>query len=185
MASLIHLQCEVDFFHTVTNNSKIPSWSSWSAQTDKEQQSETHGYRAVTDAAVSLYSNLSLFRQQLQTGNQIHGVIYEAGSRLIQLDEDLSQKSQNSDILTGDLMATKLYTKSKSHYYLRAPTVGRMSTLKKVFENAVIAAASSSGKFIILVLSVVVSVDLSLSPELLRLFLVHDFPLHAYQLKTN
>lgn len=98
--------------------SDVSNTSGWT--NGQEQQEDAD--RAVTDAAVSLYTNLSLFRQQLPPHNQMSGVIDGAGTVCSH----------------GSI--------SRSHYYLRSPTVASMSELKRVFESCVIAAATTSGE---------------------------------------
>jgi hypothetical protein len=72
---------------------------------------------------VTLYSSLSLLRQKLQPGNQIHGVILQTGK---------------CQVASGRAF-------SKCHYYLRTPTVPEMDQLKTAFEAAVNEAATVSG----------------------------------------
>ncbi|OWA55030.1 Peptidase M20 domain-containing protein 2 [Hypsibius exemplaris] len=91
------LECEVEFFGK-DNDAGPEPWSSSAS---------------ATDAAVLLYTSLSLLRQKLNAGNQIHGVIFEAG------------KPQP----TGKSYA-------KCHYYMRTPTVPEMDTLKQSFQAA-------------------------------------------------
>ncbi|XP_055354532.1 xaa-Arg dipeptidase-like [Paramacrobiotus metropolitanus] len=107
------LECEVTFSHDASNESNLPGCPFGQDVQDAQQ--------SVVDASIALYAKLSLFRQQLQTANQIHGVIYHAGV----------------ECQDGRWMA-------RSHYYLRAPTVVRMAELKRVFQNAVDAAAMFS-----------------------------------------
>ncbi|GAU98757.1 hypothetical protein RvY_09865 [Ramazzottius varieornatus] len=68
---------------------------------------------AATDCAVLLYSSLSLLRRTLQPGNQIHGVILEAGR---------PQSNRKSF--------------AKLHFYLRTRTTLAMDRLKAFFFKA-------------------------------------------------
>ncbi|GAU88022.1 hypothetical protein RvY_00794 [Ramazzottius varieornatus] len=74
------------------------------------------------DAAVALYHNVSLFRQQMQPNWRIHGIIMEGGTK--------------PNIIPDH---------TKSNYYLRTITSTDMAYLKERFLAMVNAAASATG----------------------------------------